>query len=392
MRTPLAWRNLIHNKTRTTVASAGMAFAVTLIFMQLGFLGAVAKTATLIYDALDFDLLIRSRSYLHLADPQVFPRQRLRQAASVPGVEVVHPFSIEINGWRNPHDGSIRSILTMGTRPHAPVFFSPEIRRKSALLTSPEAVLVDRKSRREFGPQNGRRFSDVDVGVVTEVANRRVQIVGHFGLGTGLAADGAILLGERGFLRIFPGRSADDTNLGLVELAASADRRGRPCADPQAIAVKLRQILPEDVEVLTRDEVIDRELRRWIRETSIGLIFRIGVVVALMVGTAIVYQVLSNDVAAHLPEYATLKAIGYSNRFLASVVLWQALALALLGFIPGLAISYGLYRLTSYLANIPIEMDLQRAAFVLAMSLVMCMVSGLLALRKVRLADPADLF
>ncbi len=384
MRTPLAWLNLVHNKTRTAVAGAGMAFAVTLIFMQLGFLGAVAKTATLIYDALEFDLVIRSRGYLHLADARTFSRLALQQAASVPGVDKVRPFYIELSGWRNPNDGSVRGILTMGTRPDDPAFSTPEIRRKSALLVDPEFVLVDRKSRREFGPQDGARFGDADIGVTAEVADRRVRIVGHFGLGTGLAADGAILLGDHGFWRVFPGRSSDDPSLGLVKLAGDADRK--------TVAAALRDTLPSDVDVLTRAEVIRRELKRWISQTSIGLIFRLGVAVALMVGTAIVYQVLSSDVAKHLPEYATLKALGYGNRFLSGVVLRQALALAVLGFIPALAISQGLYRLTSYLADIPIEMNLQRVAFVLVLSVAMCAVSGLLALRKVRLADPADLF
>ena len=383
MRTPLAWLNLVHNKTRSVVASAGIAFAVTLIFMQLGFLGAVEKTATLIFDALDFDLMIRSRSYLHVAAPQTIPRRRLQQAASVPGVVKVRPLGMELNGWRNPKDQSVRSILALGTQPDDPAFRIPEIRQKAALLDTAEMVLVDRKSRPEFGPQNGRRFSDADIGVEAEVANQRVLIVGHFGLGAGLAADGAILLGDRGFSRIFPGRSRK-TNLGLVKLAAGAE--------PRTTAKTLLEVLPRDVDVFTREEVAAAELKLWVYSTSIGLIFNLGVVVALVVGTAVVYQVLSNDVAGHLGEYATLKAIGYGNRFLAGVVLWQALALALLGFIPGLIVSLGLYRLTSYMANIPIEMTYGRVIFVFALSVVMCTVSGLAALRKVRLADPADLF
>ena len=111
---------------------------------------------------------------------------------------------------------------------------------------------------------------------------------------------------------------------------------------------RLRRALPGgesgDVEVLTRAEAIRYELKRWIRETSIGIIFQLGVAVSLLVGTVIVYQVLSSDVAAHVRQYATLKAMGYSNRFLSGVVLGQAMGLAFLGFLPGLAISAALYQ------------------------------------------------
>ena len=166
----------------------------------------------------------------------------------------------------------------------------------------------------------------------------------------------------------------------------------RPGADPDAVAAALRDYLPDDVEVLTRADVLGREVRHWVWETSIGLIFQLGVVVALVVGTAIVYQVLSSDVANHLPEYATLKAMGYSGNYLASVVLQQAVVLAVLGFVPGLAISAALYALTRAAARIPIDMTLARVLFVLGLAVAMCTISGLGALRKVRSADPADLF
>jgi putative ABC transport system permease protein len=264
------------------------------------------------------------------------------------------------------------------------VFLVDEIQSQLDLLKVPEFVLVDRKSRREFGPANQRRFSDADIGVETELSQQRVRIVGHFSLGTGFVADGAVLINTDGFRRIRPQQVPNDVSLGLVKL--------EPGADPEAIASQLRNALPEDVEVVTRADVCSREIRHWVWNTSIGLIFQVGVLVALVVGTAIVYQVLSSDVTNHLPEYATLKAIGYSGNYLASVVLQQAMVLAVLGFLPGLAVSLTLYTITRAAARIPIDMPLGRVVFVLALAVVMCTVSGLGALRKVRSADPADLF
>ena len=169
---------------------------------------------------------------------------------------------------------------------------------------------------------------------------------------------------------MFP-RGAEAASFGLVRVEEGADVD----ATARRVRARLREVVSRgaagDVEVLTRAEAIGYELNRWIRETSIGIIFQLGVAVSLLVGTVIVYHVLSSDVAAHLRQYATLKAMGYSDHFLSGVVLAQALGLAFLGFLPGLAISEILYQATSRLANIPIEMNGGRIAAVLAMTLAM---------------------
>lgn len=384
MRIPLAWLNLVHNKMRTALAVAGVGFAVVLIFMQLGFLGSAEQSAKLVFNALDFDILIRSRHYLHLVASRTFPRERLDQAASLREVEHASPIYLTSDYWRNPTTGGKRAVLVIGVDPVDPVFRIDDIQRKLALLSVPEFVLIDQKSRREFGPRDGRRFGDADVGVEAELGAKSVRIVGCFLLGMGFVADGAVMTNVQGFQRIRPRQAPNDVSLGLVKL--------RPGVDPDSVVETLRRRLPDDVEVLTKANVLNQEVTHWVWETSIGLIFQLGVLVALVVGTAIVYQVLSSDVANHLPEYATLKAIGYSGNYLASVVLQQAVALAVLGFVPGLVISAGLYMLTRAAARIPIDMTLGRALFVFGLAVLMCTISGLGALRKVRTADPADLF
>jgi putative ABC transport system permease protein len=386
MKTPLAWRNLVHNKVRTAVAVAGVAFAVVLVFMQLGFRGAVISTATLIYQALDFDVLVRSVEYISFADARTFPISRLPAAAGAPGVESVAPMYVQINQWRNPRDGSRRAILVMGVSPSQPAFKpkQKEIRAQSRRLSSPEYALIDRSSRSEFGPANGKKFGDADIGLKTNVGEPLVRIVGHYELGAGLAADGSLITSDRGFVRITPGRTLDYVSFGLVKL--------QPGADPEKVAGEIARLLPGDVEVLTRREAEARETRHWLVETPIGLIFQMGVGISLIVGVAIVYQVLSSDVAAHLHEYATLKAMGYTDNKLARVVISQALILSLLGFVPGLLVSLALYGITSVSANIAIEMTWPRVGGVLLLTIGMCAASGVAALRKVWVADPAELF
>jgi putative ABC transport system permease protein len=387
MKTPLAWYNLAHHKVRTVAAVAGVMFAVVLIFLQLGFRGTAERTASLVYEALDFDILIRSRNSGRLSQSRPFPKVRLYQAASTPGVRGVSWLTLNYNRWQSTR-GATRPILALGIPPDQPVFSAPELRDKVRLLAAPEFVLIDRASRSEFGPQNGGEFGDEDIGTEAEIERRRVRIVGHFLLGTTFDADGMVVLSQEGFLRLQPAWPAGHISLGLIRLTGGAD--------PAAVAAELRQRLAADeapdVDVFTRAEVIDRERWVWLWQQSIGLIFTMGVAVAFVVGSVIVYQVLSSDVTNHLPEYATLKAMGYADGFLSRVVLAQAIILALLGFVPGLAVSQVLYVITAWKTRLPLDMTSLRIVGVLGLSLTMCIVSGFVALRKLHHADPADLY
>jgi putative ABC transport system permease protein len=391
MRTSLAWANLVHNKIRTLVAVAGVAFAVVLIFMQLGFIGSLETTATVIYNALRFDICIRSKDYVNFSQARTFPLRRLHQVAAAEGVRNVTPLYATINPWRVPRGrqggGERRGILTMGVRTSDHVFRDDQLQALAVTrLGEPDRVLIDTKTRKDFGPVDGEHFGDRDVaaGVETEIGDKRVRIVGHYTLGAGFAANGSVIMSDLGFARVSASQTLDDVSLGLIQLD--------PGSSASQTAAALRAFLPDDVEVLTRQEVLSREEEHWVWKTSYGFIFQVGVLIALVVGTVIVYQVLSSDVANLLPEYATLKALGYRDRYLANVVLKQALALSILGFLPGLLLALVLYFVTSSLANIPIRMTSFNLVFVLILSMVMCMVSGLGAMRKTFTADPADLF
>lgn len=408
MNTPLAWKNLLHNKVRTAVALAGVAFAVILIFMQLGFKGAVRKTATQIYDALAYDLMLRSPEYLHLTDPGMFPEERLYQAASVPGVAAVRPFYLGLSEWQRPqpedvlpgdYEGEWRGIICMGVDPYDPPFARNDLREVAATLTDPRFVAIDRKSKKDFGPKNGQRFSKEDIDVKTTLGGGRVQIVDTFELGTGLAANGACLVNKQGYFAACWWQAADRVNFGLVKLDDGVD--------PETARRDLQQLLgptdddlvepqisatPADVEVLTKAEVIRREEFRWVEQTPLGKIFTFGVWVSMFVGVAIVYQVLSTDIANMMGEYATLKAMGYGNRYLTRVVLTQSVLLALIGYVPSLVVSWLLYRFVGAWSGMPMEMTPGIGALVLVLSLLMCVLSGLAALRKLFQADPADLF
>ncbi len=403
MKTPLAWRNLSHETSRTAVGVGGVAFACVLVLMQLGFLGSVQKTATNVYSALDFDLLLSSPEYLHFAEAQSFPMARLRQAQSTPGVASANPLRVSGNRWRNPrseppHGGTTRAILVLGVDPHDHVFSRESISRELPRLTREDFVLVDRTSRAEFGPAEGLTFGEADIGQETEVGGRRIRIVGTFELGSGLAADGAMIINADGFVRITPGASLQQTSLGLIKLKVAEGEADSPQALEalrEATAEALRQTLQgySDVEVLTRTQALEREMKYWVQGTSVGVIFTFGAILGTIVGLAIVYQVLEADITRHLKEYATMKAMGFNYVNLLTIILKQSLVLAVLGYGVGMLMTAYLgYPVTSWLSGLPIEVDQRQAIGVFFGSIVVCALSGIAASRKLRSAEPADLF
>ena len=391
----LAMVNLLHQRIRTLISLAGVGFAVLLIFTQLGFIGAVERTATLLFDRLDFDLLLTSREYLDLNTPESFPRPRLAQADGVAGVESVRSLSVCLAMWRAPWtqpsprpDPRRWNIMILGVRPEdlhlvftnsAQGVFRDrdEVAAVETLLARPNAVLIDRRSWPEYGSPEELR-----PGAVVEVNEQQLELAGNFEIGTGFGYNGLLMANEATLNRI-GGMLPRQVTFGLVKL--------RSGVDPRAVETRLNEALP-DVSAYTRDEINAKEAAFWVQQTAVGRFFTLGVWVAIVVGVIFVYQMMAADIQNRLAEYATIKAIGYRNGFLYRVVLWQAGLLALVGFLPGLLASLGIYEVTRQAARIPIAMTSGRAVFVLLLTLGMCLASGLLATQKLRSADPADLF
>ena len=249
-------------------------------------------------------------------------------------------------------------------------------------LQMPDRVLFDRKSRPEFG--NIAPVVEAGGKVSTEINDRDINIVGLFDLGTSFGIDGSIITSDLNFRRIFPDRSASRIEIGLIKL--------QPGADLKQVQETIRAGIPGDVRLLTRDEFVQHEVDYWSNSTPIGYVFGLGVAMGLAVGMIVVYQILFSDVQDHLREYATLKAMGYTNFFLSRVVLNEAVMLAEVGFIPGILLSFLVYTQSSEATNLPVEMTTERAVLVLLLTIAMCAISAMLALRKLRSADPAEVF
>ena len=392
MRTPLSIYNLLEGGWRTVLSMVGIGIAILLMFMQLGFLGAVRTTAVVVYDHLEYDLVVRSKDYYYLCDGLSFKRDRVFAIASMDGVASVEPFHATLGKWSFPEEKVQRGIFILGASSSGKAFSDSEIGEQVQLLTSDRYALVDTKSSNSFlGSQGDNGFTKadhVDKRIQFELNNKNFELAGLFTLGAGLAADGAVILNEEAFARVMPGYSPDDVTVGLIQLDSNED----PVSARERIQNELVNEGILDVEILTKMEIRDQEKEHWISGTPVGFIFMAGVVVAFIVGAIIVYIVLSSDVSRQIGEYATLKAMGYRNGYLARVVLEQAILMALAAYAGASLVAVVVYYFVADASNLPIRMDWTRMGVVLVASLLMCCFSGFLAIQKLRNADPADLF
>jgi putative ABC transport system permease protein len=382
-RTFLGWLQLNHQKSRFLVALAGVAFADLLMFMQLGFQGALYDSATRLHQLLKVDLVIVSKQARHLSQMSSFTRRRLYQAMDVPGIKSAEAMYVNNIIWQNPQTQIQSVMLVVGFNSEQSIFDLPEVNHQLKAIMLPDTILFDRTSRGDYK----RTISQIENNktVTTEIGRRTVSLVGLFRVGASFDSDGNLITNDQNFLRLFPSQQANSVNVGLIQL--------QPGYDPKQVAVALKnQMNQDDVTVMTKQEFIEFEKNFWRESTAIGFIFSLGTSMGFLVGLIIVYQVLSTDVNTHIREYATFKAMGYTNFYLLCVVFEEAVILAMLGFIPGLTISLGLYALTRSATSLPLYMTLARAIQVQVLTILMCMISGAIATRKLQSADPADMF
>ena len=379
---PLAWLQLKREKTRLAVALAGIAFADILMFMQLGFRDSLYYSNVRFHTSLQGDIVLINNQSNALLSMKTFSQRRLYKALDLPGVQTVHPIYVDYTAWKNPVTGRPRNLLVIGMNPEINIFNLAGVQENLDKLKLPDVVLYDRSSRQEYGPIAAE--FEQGKNVIAEVNRRKIKVGGLFILGASFGADGNLITSDVNFLRIFPQHQRGLINIGLVRL--------KPGADATVVAQSLRNFLSKDIKVLTKQEFIDYERNYWASSTAIGFIFTLGTIMGFIVGTVIVYQILYTEVADHLAEYATLKAIGYTHNYLLFVILQEALILAFLGYIPGFAVTMFLYDRARLATLLPVFMSSERAIMVLILTLIMCFASGTIAVRKLQSADPADIF
>jgi putative ABC transport system permease protein len=385
-RIPLAWLQLVYAKVRFMVALAGIAFAGILIFMQLGFQASLYDSAVKVHQSIQADLVLISPKARNFPNMSTIPRRRLYQAMSVAGVASAKALYIENLLWSPPKTLQRDvNLVVLGFDPEFSIFKPSTINQHLNQLKIQDYLLFDAETKGSF-PQTLPHL-ERGAGVTTEMNGRQVSLVGLFRIGSSFGADGYIITSDLNFLRLFRTRQAEEVSVGLITLKADADAN--------AVKYLLQSYLKndaQDIQVLTYPEWVDFEKEYWQTGSAIGFIFNLGILMGFVVGVVIVYQILYSDVSDHLAEYATLRAIGYRYTYLLNLVFQQSFILATLGYIPGFAISQLLYAIAREQTRLPIFMDFGRAIFVFFLTTIMCVISGSIAVQRLKSADPADVF
>ena len=396
---PLAWAQLSHQKVRLAVATTGVCFANILMFTQVGLLSMLTEGTTKLHESLSGDILLVSTLSPTIRWGIPFPRAAIYKAASIDGVTSVSPVYIDRANWVNPTEfakqknsitsSSKRRLRNFGSRvriiafnpAQPPVFDLPQVNNQLAKLTSPDAVLFDRLSQPSLGevPQMLTRQEEI----TTLMGNRRTYVVGLFDMGSTLFANGNVMMSDWNYAQRKGESSLDQVTIGVISVEEGVNI--------EKLQAQLRANIPKEIGVFTHEELMQREQKFDSSEPN-GVILRFGTIVGFIVGIIIVYQVLYSDINDHLSEYATLKAMGYSEKSLLLVVIQEAIILGIMGFIPGFVASIGLYQLLFMLTRIPLTMKVSVAIQVFILTLVMSIISGAIATNKLRSADPADVF
>jgi len=381
---PLSWRQLVQEKKRFAAAVAGITFAVMMMLFQIGLQSALFTQVVAPIRQMRADVVLISSQFEYLGSSHEFPEQLLYSAKGDPAVDSGTALYLGSLPFKNPTTGRARDIFILAFNPAEKPFTNPAILKQQDALKLEGVVLFDRLSRPDYGNISQLLAASGNGVVDSEVADRHIQIEGLFDMGVTFAADGNVLMGRDTYLHIAPGSRGDEISLGLLTL--------KPGYDPATVAAALDKRLPDDVAVLTYTQFLEKEKRYWADRTPIGFVITASMIVSLIVGAVIVYQILYTDVTDHLPEYATLKSIGFTDGYFTGLVLQESIILSVCGFVPGLGLAAILYALTRKYAHMPAYLTLGNVAIVFGMTLFMCLLAGALATRKLRQANPADIF
>ena len=384
----LAWANTTNNWQRLLVRCSGVTFAVVLMFMQTGFRNALLDSnVRMMEEKFSTDIVLRTKSRFMMSSGQQLALQHVVTARSCEGVAAAEPIYIEnmASEYRRPGFPS-RKIRVIAVDPQSPSFAKLNLAGLAKQLSEPGTAVVDTKSKTMFGLPRGAK--DLATNATGELSGRKVRLVGFFECGINFSNDGTLLMTPDNFAAYFSYRGDGDP-LSMVDYGIVRCVEG---ADVPSVVARLRKLLGSNVIVQTKQEFLLTERNFWGKNTPIGLIFSVGTMIGFVVGLIICYQVLATDIADHMGEFATIKAMGYPTSFFAALVVTQALLLSFVSFVPGLLIALVAFQGVNVATGLVMFLNAQRLMTVLGLTVLMCVTSGMIALRKLLSADPASLF
>ena len=371
----VAFANLTQHRARLFAALGGVAVALFLLLLQVAVLDAARVKVTSLFDDFNFDMVIVPDTYQFLLSFDTLDRVTLQEAAATRGVADtfgLNAVPVRMTQLPSQH---VAYLFLIGLDDPGSFLRDDRIRTGMQALQSSHDMLIDSQSLSDIGP--------TDVGTRAEINGENVTFTGQFKLGLFFYGEGSGIVRNADFTRL-AGRPPRGITMGLIKLD--------PGADPETVRARLKKTLPPDTLVLTRGELIAQERAYFLSTKPVGVMMYISMLIAYLVGTVIMIQVLSTDISNRMTEYAVLKAMGFSMTFVYGVGAAEAALLALGGLIPALGVGALVLWGIEYQTHLPAGLGIGLIATMLGIALLLAAGSAAIALRRLVRADPAELF
>lgn len=382
----IARKNLLQDIPRFLVAQAGIMFAVSLVTIQTGLQRGFASSSSVLIDRSQADIWLTSDKMVHLDLTLPLEFEKVSQSQNVAGVDRAEALIYGGKLWRDKNN-NLGSVTMIGFDPEGQLFAPWNITKGSVKdLKQPFSIFVDETSLDKLNLKNIEDSGKID--------NLKAKVVG---LTQGAKS---IVLGDLVFTSLenantYRNPLADATS--TPQPLQSKDQitfvlvRAKTGENIDALKKRLEQGLPK-TRAYTREEMSIQTQNYWKERSGIGFILGLGAVVGIIVGVVIVGQILYSSASDHIKEFGTLKAMGASDWVIYSVIIEQALWMAVLGYIPGMALCLGVAAWTAATQSIVILITPASAATVFGITVVMCIGSAIFAIQKVTRVDPAIVF
>jgi putative ABC transport system permease protein len=369
----LAFRNLFHDRLRFIATVIGIVFSIVLVTVQMGLYLGFGRMVTTMIDHASADLWVMPRGTKCFEDPSLLNTRERYRALVINGVAEAIPVVIGFADWRMP-GGAMTPVFVIGSDLRAGGLQPWDlVEGRIEALSSPKAIAVDRSYFDRLGISG--------MGATAEIRQQPVRVA-------------AVTNGIRSFTTtpfVFMDVDRARAHTGVPSGKATyLIIRLSPDADRDQVRRQLMSAIT-DVEVLTPAEFRQRSRTFWLFGTGAGAALFAGALLGVIVGTVVVAQTLYASTKEHLNEFATLRAMGSSRRYLYNVIVWQALLSAVIGFSIAALVSDVVVRLTAATA-LPIVITPGLTGGLFLLTIVMCIGSSIAAIVQVTRIDPAMVF
>ena len=412
----IARKNLFEDVPRFLVAQAGIMFAVSLVTIQTGIFNGVIRSTSLLVDNSRADIWVTSKRMVHLELTEPILVDHLARARKVNGVHRAEAVMTGVARWQVPK-GELKVVKLWGFDPHGQLFVPGAIQQGSiTALKEPYTVLADRsdlKSLRmrkigntaEIGSLPAKltvisrdtqsvlssAFLFASLHTVNEYNNSRVSSQLDCKWISGEIKCSNVYEKSENSEKTDSSSPPEPRPLSLNTPISFILIKAKPGQDIQKLKQDLEAASP-DTRAYTSEELSQKIREYWQTRTGIGFILGLGAVVGMIVGVAIVGQILYSSVSDHIKEFGTLKAMGASNRVIYGVIVEQSLWMAVIGYVPGMLLCWVLGNWTLATQGIVILITPVTAIGVFGITVLMCVGSALFAIQKVSHVDPAIVF